>query len=375
VTWTFDPLVRRNAWFNLGKLGAVGVEYLVDFYGPMTDGVNAGESSDRLFTRWDLLAEHPLVQPDRAALVLTADGDGPGAPHPLPPDRDLLLIALPPDVESLRVTDPVAARAWRTAVRDVPRPRLRRRVPGPRRHPRRPARPGTMSGMDARALHADAVVVDTHDDLLMLVSRRPKAEQAAYFRTDWLPELRAGGVDVQVLPVFVDDEFRPEGALRQTLRMLEAGWTLAEGNPDDVAVCLTGQQVDDAVAAGRIALVLALEGCEAVGRDVELLATLHRVGVRIASLTHFGRTLLADGSGEDPAGSRLTRAGVEAVASWRSSACSSTSATSARSGSTTCSSSPAGRSSRRTRRRTSCAATTATSPTTASRASAPAAAS
>jgi membrane dipeptidase len=167
---------------------------------------------------------------------------------------------------------------------------------------------------DARALHHDAVLVDTHDDLLMLVSRRPVAEQAAYFQQAWLPQLRAGGVDVQVLPVFIDDEYRPEGALRQTLKMLEAGWTLAEGNADAVALCLTGADIEAAVAAGRIALVLALEGCEAVGKDVELLASLHRVGVRIASLTHFGRTLLADGSGEDAAGSRLTAAGVEAVA-------------------------------------------------------------
>jgi membrane dipeptidase len=168
--------------------------------------------------------------------------------------------------------------------------------------------------VDALALHHDAPVVDTHDDLLMLTSRRPTSQQAEYFRTDWLPQLRAGGVDVQVLPVFIDDQFRPEGALRQTLKMVESGWTVAEGNPDDVAICLTGSDIDAALDSGRIALVLALEGCEAIGRDVELLATLHRVGVRIASLTHFGRTLLADGSGEDPAGSRLTRAGVEAVA-------------------------------------------------------------
>ncbi len=166
----------------------------------------------------------------------------------------------------------------------------------------------------ALQLHHDAVVVDTHDDLLMLTSRRPRDLQAEYFRTDWLPQLRAGGVDVQVLPVFVDDAFRPEGALRQTLRMLESGWTIAEGNPDDVALCLTGADVDAAVASGRIALVLALEGLEAVGSDVDLLSTLYRVGVRVASLTHFGRTALADGSGEDAAGSRLTRAGVAAVA-------------------------------------------------------------
>lgn len=168
--------------------------------------------------------------------------------------------------------------------------------------------------MDHLQLHHDAVVVDTHDDLLMLTARRPKARQAEYFRTDWLPQLRAGGVDVQVLPVFIVDEYRPEGALRQTLKMVESGWTIAEGNPDHVAVCLTGVDIDAALASGRIALVLALEGCEAVGRDVELLATLFRVGVRVASLTHFGRTLLADGSGEDPAGSRLTHAGIDAVA-------------------------------------------------------------
>jgi membrane dipeptidase len=35
--------------------------------------------------------------------------------------------------------------------------------------------------------------------------------------------------------------------------------------------------------------------------------------VRMASFTHFGRTMLADGSAEDAAGSRLSAAGVEAV--------------------------------------------------------------
>ena len=167
---------------------------------------------------------------------------------------------------------------------------------------------------DVETLHRDAVVVDTHNDLLMLVSRRPAARQATYFRERWLPQLRAGGVDVQVLPVFIDDDFRPEGALRQTLRMLEAGHRIAEEVGDEVQLCGSGADIDEALAAGRIALVLALEGCEAVGTDVEILGTLARLGVRMASFTHFGRTALADGSAEDPAGSRLTRAGVEAVA-------------------------------------------------------------
>lgn len=170
-----------------------------------------------------------------------------------------------------------------------------------------------MTDPEAAALHRDAVVADTHNDLLMLVSRRAPDAQAAYFRNHWLPQLRAGGVDVQVLPVFIDDDFRPEGAMRQTLRMVEAGHRVAEGNPDSVRLCRTGADVDAALADGCIALVLALEGCEAVGTDVELLRTLARLGIRMASFTHFGRTALADGSAEDDAGSRLTSAGVAAV--------------------------------------------------------------
>src|SRR5204863_6639458 len=132
----------------------------------------------------------------------------------------------------------------------------------------------------AARLHVSTPVVDTHNDLLMLVSRRPAADQASYFRDHWLPQLQAGGVDVQVLPVFIDDDFRPEGALRQTLRMIECAHRIADDAAEDVSLCLDGEQIDAAVAAGRIALVLALEGCEAVGTDVEVLRTFARLGVR-----------------------------------------------------------------------------------------------
>ncbi|MFB9768210.1 dipeptidase, partial [Nocardioides kongjuensis] len=163
-------------------------------------------------------------------------------------------------------------------------------------------------------LHCRSVVADTHNDLLCSVVARPPDVWSHYFRDNWLPQLKAGGVNLQVLPAFIEDPYRPEGALRRTLRMIEAGHRIAEGNPNDVSICLTGTEVDSAVDAGKIALILALESAPGVGEDVELLETLHRLGIRVASLAHFGRTALADGSGEDATGSRLTRAGVRAVA-------------------------------------------------------------
>ncbi|OUC75778.1 dipeptidase, partial [Streptosporangium minutum] len=122
-----------------------------------------------------------------------------------------------------------------------------------------------------------------------------------------------GGVNVQVLPVFIDAQYRPEGALRQTLRMIECAHTLAEGNADAVRLCLDGAQIDQALGEDRIALVLALESAPGLDASVELLPTLHRLGVRVASIAHWGRTPLADGSGEDATASRLTAAGVETL--------------------------------------------------------------
>ncbi|MDX6741655.1 membrane dipeptidase [Actinocorallia sp. A-T 12471] len=110
-----------------------------------------------------------------------------------------------------------------------------------------------------RDLHARAVVADAHNDLLMAVVARPPARWASFFRKQWLPQLRAGGVDIQVLPVFIDDAFRPEGALRETLRMIECAHTIAEGNADAVRLCLNDRQINAALADGRIALVLHVE--------------------------------------------------------------------------------------------------------------------
>jgi predicted GNAT superfamily acetyltransferase len=127
IVWTFDPLVARNAWFNLAKLGALPTAYLEDFYGPMTDAINAGMASDRLLLTWTL--DDPAVaaacagRPRQPAPARAVDGaevavavavgtglepvtHGTGAPA--------VTVAVPPDVEAL---GPGQRRAWRAAVR------------------------------------------------------------------------------------------------------------------------------------------------------------------------------------------------------------------------------------------------------------------
>lgn len=127
ISWTFDPLVRRNAYFNLGKLAATAVEYLLDFYGPMRDVVNAGDESDRLLAEWNLLSAPvsrasrgilPAGARGRDAAIALASGED-GAPVVGPMETPLVLVGVPSEVERLRRSDPGAAREWRYALREV----------------------------------------------------------------------------------------------------------------------------------------------------------------------------------------------------------------------------------------------------------------
>lgn len=112
--WTFDPLVARNAYLNLHKLGAIADRFERDFYGEMTDTVNRGERTDRLVVRWDLEREPgPRAIPADAAIVLAREGDRPGAVRPA--EGGALLVEVPRDLAELRARDPTMGAAWREA--------------------------------------------------------------------------------------------------------------------------------------------------------------------------------------------------------------------------------------------------------------------
>lgn len=107
VEWTFDPLVARNAYFNIGKLAAMPVEYLTNFYGIMGDGINGADETDRLLIRWQLLDDE-VAAAAAAGRARRIDPNTPGC----------VQIAVPADIETLRRRNPPMAREWRARVRD-----------------------------------------------------------------------------------------------------------------------------------------------------------------------------------------------------------------------------------------------------------------
>jgi predicted GNAT superfamily acetyltransferase len=132
VAWTFDPLVRRNAFFNLIKLGAEASQYHPDFYGPMADGLNAGDLSDRILIEWRLdtpraiaasrgereVVELASLEAEGAVRLLRMDDAG----EPVIEDGDggrVLLCQVPEDIVALRGSSPESGRRWRVALRET----------------------------------------------------------------------------------------------------------------------------------------------------------------------------------------------------------------------------------------------------------------
>ena len=130
IEWTFDPLVRRNGYFNLTKLGGSLADYLVNFYGLMDDQQNHQDDSDRVLLRWDLgsrlataaaagNAPDPLGATGHTVPFRGLQAGADGAPVVTPPDplHRLLLMWVPADIVKMRADSPAIARQWRMALR------------------------------------------------------------------------------------------------------------------------------------------------------------------------------------------------------------------------------------------------------------------
>jgi predicted GNAT superfamily acetyltransferase len=101
LSWTFDPLVRRNAKLNIAKLGVDISAYHPNFYGNMPDAINAGDESDRLMVSWSTIKDTP-----KACELIT---------NPEPGD---ILIEIPEDIVAIRSENQSESMKWRRQVRE-----------------------------------------------------------------------------------------------------------------------------------------------------------------------------------------------------------------------------------------------------------------
>ncbi len=154
ITWTYDPLQSRNAFLNISRIGAVCSVYLPNYYGEMSDQINAGYPSDRfqvdLWVNTSRARDRMSRNPRRSlelgdyfsagAEIVNPTRLGPGGLPQLPdqawsmgglaetlgvePPRveshpPFYLVEIPPDIQEVRQADPDLALNWRLHTRQI----------------------------------------------------------------------------------------------------------------------------------------------------------------------------------------------------------------------------------------------------------------
>jgi membrane dipeptidase len=156
------------------------------------------------------------------------------------------------------------------------------------------------------------VIADAHVDLLLELSyREHRLGERDVFAGTWLPLLEAGGVALQVCPVFVELERQPEGTLREALGQATSFARAVHENPAKVTRVCCASDLDAVESGERLGLLLSFEGVEPFGYELWPAEAFWDLGLRMASLTWNRRNPFADGAAEDGGLSKLGRALVE----------------------------------------------------------------
>ena len=128
-----------------------------------------------------------------------------------------------------------------------------------------------------------------------------------------LAKLRQFKQGAQFFAAYVSPQFYHGKALHNTLEMVDLFWQWMEQFPHDLAFAGSGKDILEIQKSGRLACLLAVEGGEALEGKLSNLRMLHRLGVRLVTLTWNHRNDLAAGQGEGPGGGGLSRFGEAVV--------------------------------------------------------------
>jgi membrane dipeptidase len=166
----------------------------------------------------------------------------------------------------------------------------------------------------AHDLHFHSIVLDTHDDTterLMyqhfdIAARHPDGSVD-------IPRMREGGLNGLFFSIFIKGTITGPEAVNQALDQIDAIHEMVRTNSKDLALCATAEEVRSARSAGKIAVLMGLEGGHMIGNDLGVLRSFSELGVRYMTLTHMVNTDWADSSTDAPAHNGLTAFGKDVV--------------------------------------------------------------
>lgn len=165
-------------------------------------------------------------------------------------------------------------------------------------------------------LHKRAYVIDAHCDTMLKLYENHTTLRGTdnYQGHVTLPKMLKGGVHVQFFAIFIEPQYKPAGALKRALQLLDFSYQEIAKNSEAMVLATTSEEINSALKSGKIAALLTIEGGEALEGDLGVLRMLYRLGIRSLGLTWNQRNDLADGVGELRSNGGLTTFGAMVVA-------------------------------------------------------------
>ncbi|MFZ3216153.1 MAG: dipeptidase [Candidatus Acidiferrales bacterium] len=166
----------------------------------------------------------------------------------------------------------------------------------------------------ARDLHAQSIVVDTHDDTTQRVLD-PKFDLGARHSDGSvdIPRMRDGGLTAIFFSIWIPGTVTGPEAVRRALNQIGAVRETVARHPQDLVLCTTADCIRRAKAANKIAVLMGVEGGHMINDSLANLDQFFALGVRYMTLTHTVNTDWADSSGDKPAHDGLTDFGKQVV--------------------------------------------------------------
>jgi membrane dipeptidase len=165
-----------------------------------------------------------------------------------------------------------------------------------------------------RSLHFNSIVVDTHADTTQrlldnnfdLALRDPRGSID-------IPRLREGGISAIFFAVWIPSRVQGPAAVQRALEQVNAVCGHVRHHPADLILATSAAEIRAAHRAGKIAVLIAIEGGQMINSDLAVLAKFAAMGARYMTLTHSGNVEWADSSGDAPVHNGLTAFGKKVI--------------------------------------------------------------
>jgi membrane dipeptidase len=150
----------------------------------------------------------------------------------------------------------------------------------------------------AKKLHRDAIIVDTHLDAPMELHEKWADIGARGATTHFdLPRAKEGGLTAPFFSIYVPAPYADKGAAKHALELIDITKRVVADKPSDMMLATTVEDIRAAKKAGKLAVLMGIEGGHAIEDSLGVLREMYRAGVRYMTLTHTNTNNWADSSG------------------------------------------------------------------------------